>query len=120
MPSVSKLSMLKSSYLNLIYNHDICKIFTKIRTGYNILNVSIGRFKNLNSNFCNNCLTKIETVEHFLLDSAEVSDFISEVLLLSPSLATPNYRSSIATIKSSQIHIRTWFINSLASSPLDK
>ena len=50
----------------------------------------------------------------------EVSDFISEVLLLSPSLATPNYRSSIATIKSCQIRISTWFINSLARSPLEK
>ena len=52
--------------------------------------------------------------------SAKVSGFTSKVLLLSPSLATPNYRSSIATIKSCKIRITTWFINSLASSPLDK
>ena len=82
MPFGSKLSMLKSSYdcsnyLNLIYNHDIRKIFTKLRIGYNILNDSIGRFKNLNrgsSKFCNNCLTKIEIVEHFLFKCSSYQD----------------------------------------------
>ena len=87
MPFGSKLSMLKSSYdcsnyLNLIYNHDIRKIFTKLRIGYNILNVSIGRFKNLNSKFCNNCLTKIETVEHFLFDCSSYQDIRNKHSLL--------------------------------------
>ena len=52
--------------------------------------------------------------------SAEVSDFMCEDLLISPSLATLNYRSSIATIDRFQIGITTSFINSLASSPMDK
>ena len=58
-------------------------------------------------------------IEYIVQVSAEVSNFTGKVLLLSPSLATPNYRSSIATIKSCQIRITTWFMNSLASSPLD-
>ena len=52
--------------------------------------------------------------------SAEVSNFTSEFLLLSPSLATSNCRSSIATIKSCHIGITTWLINSQARSLLDK
>ena len=52
--------------------------------------------------------------------SAEVSNFTSEVLLLSPSLAISNDRSSIATIKNCQIGITTWFIDSLACCSLNK
>ena len=44
----------------------------------------------------------------------------AEVSVTEASLATPNYRSSIATIKNCHIHIGTWFINSFASFTLDK
>ena len=43
-------------------------MFTKLRCGYNILNSSIGRFKNGGNKNCTFCDHDIESVEHFLFE----------------------------------------------------
>ena len=68
-----------SRYLDIIKNIEIRKIFVKLRTGFNTLNSSLGRFKNKNGGNadtekdCKNC-NVLESVEHFLFECKNFTD----------------------------------------------
>ena len=68
-----------SRYLDIIKNIEIRRIFVKLRTGFNTLNSSLGRFKNKNGGnadtekYCKNC-NVLESVEHFLFECKNFTD----------------------------------------------